>query len=329
MIANSVLKILVVSDGEDQRLGFLRLPFIRALKFAFPLAKIDWLVAAESSGLSQELSPLVAGLIESIELAPQLTKGIARFIKPPWQGKHYNLCINFLSGGANDWLAKMIPADLRYTVPEPRPDQHPTELLLALVSAITEQPSQANLQIPISRDAALLAGHILRFGYNYVAIAPGLESGGLESRGQNSQWPLDFYAEVALTQFTNNRIPIFILLGDSTERFNKLSTAVPTALFPLQHPAAAGRGYDLVVAILQQSWVGLAEDSLAGHLMAAANIPMLSLFNDQRALTRAPWAERGMVMLASDFAEEGGGRHPLSLIPPVNVLNSLEALIQI
>ena len=324
MIPSSVLKILVISNGEDQSLGLVRLPFIRALKYAFPLATIDWLVAAEESAFTQELSPLVSGLIERVETAPQLSKGLARFIKPPWQGRHYQLCINFLSGGANDWLAKMIPAEVRYTVPDCEPNQHPTELLLALVSAISGQLSQPNLQLPISREADLLAGHILRYGYNYVAIAP-----GQEQRGASSGWPLDFYAEVALTQFTNNRIPIFILLGDTTERFNKLTTAVPTALFPMQHPAATGRGYDLVVAILQQCWVGLAEDSIAGHLMATANIPMLSLFNDERALTRSPWAERGMVMLASDFAEEGEARHPLSLIPPVNVLNSLEALIQI
>ena len=324
MTPNSVLKILVISNGEDQRLGFLRLPFIRALKFAFPLATIDWLVAAESSAFNQELAPLVSGLVESIEIAPQLTKGIARFIKAPWQGKHYNLCINFMAGGVNDWLAKMIPAEVRYTVPETLPNQHPTELLLQLLSSITEQNSQPNLQIPISREAALLAGHLLRFGYNYVAIAP-----GSDEQGRLSEWPLDFYAEIALTQFTNNRIPVFLLLDNATDRFNKLSTAVPTALFPLQHPAAAGRGYDLTMAIVQQCWVGLAEDSIAGHLMAAANIPMLSLFTNEAALTRSPWAERGMVMLASDFAEEGENRFPLSLIPPVNVLHSLEALIQI
>ena len=171
---------------------------------------------------------------------------------------------------------------------------------------------------------SIASGHILRYGYNYIALAP-----GSESHSTDSEWPLDFYVEIALTQFNNNRIPIFLLLDETPDRFNRLSAAVPTALFPMQHPAAAGWGYDLMIALLQQCWVGLAEDSLYGHLMGAANIPMLSLFSNEKVMTHAPWAERGMVLLASDFAEGQSSRHPLSLIPPVNVLHSLEALIAI
>ena len=58
--------VLVYVNGDLVGDGVMKLPFVRALRHAFPNAHITWLAGIWKSAYAHQLAPLVQGLIDEV-----------------------------------------------------------------------------------------------------------------------------------------------------------------------------------------------------------------------------------------------------------------------
>ena len=323
-------KILIISAGEDLQRALLRLPFLRALRFAFPDAEINWLVTQNSTAFALSLNSLTENLIDQIvtdaAISTTISQKLRQVFARPLSGIVYDLIINIEeeTPAIVQFSLKQIKAKRRFALADYESQfsinqiaKHPTMRLLNFLESITQKPCQTSLQLQLDSKYHAIASQILRNDYYYLALAP--ESENLQS------WPLDYFVEVALVQEARNRVAAFFLPPHEESLQRKLFAAVPNALFPLPHPFSLDmHGSDwiaLTVDLLSRCMMGLANESIMGQLMATACIPLLSLYGNDNADYTAPWCERGLILEAKEF-----GGYDLQLIPPINVVNSLELL---
>lgn len=309
--------------------GLIKLPFVRALRHAFPQGNLVWVAGRGKSVYGSSLAPLVRGLLNAVIEDAHIGNSAHELLFRPLGGDQFDLVIDtqrrfltslilkrvrtrmFISGAGDFVLSDVKPAE-GYQKPEAMIRQ-----MLDLLEIATGQPAETNAPLPIEEDMRILAAKLLRGGYAYVAIAPG-------AGGKHKQWPLDNFVTAARTLAHGGRVPVFLLGPDERDWYGHLSAVVPSALFPLQNPMA--RGYDLradlTIALAQRCIAGLANDSGGGHLIAASGIPLVSLFGPTDPGKFAPMARRLIILRAQDF-----GGDDMKLIPPANALHALDQLM--
>ena len=85
---------------------------------------------------------------------------------------------------------------------------------------------------------------------------------------------------------------------------------------PLQ--AAPPAGPDLTIALAARCAAGVAGDCGGGHMLAAADIPLVSLFGPTDPAKFAPWCARNRIIRAQDH-----GADTMAAIPVATVLAAL------
>jgi ADP-heptose:LPS heptosyltransferase len=322
-------KVLVYVGLDLVGDGLIKLPFARALRAAFPQGKITWLAGRGKTAYAGSLSPLVAGLIDEVIEDADIGNHSYELIVPPLRGREFDLVIDtqrrfltslilkrirtrvFVSGSGDFVLSDVKPPE-SYKKPEPMIRQ-----MLDLIEIATSRATDPYAPLPLPDETRALAAKLLRPGYPYIAIAPG-------AGGKIKQWPLDNFVGMARTLANIGKVPVFLLGPDEESWFGHLAGVVPTGLFPLQSASARGFNYraDLTIALAQRCQAGIANDSGGGHMIAAAGIPMISLFGPTDPAKFAPSTKRLKIIRAQEF-----GGSDMALIPPGNVLNAIEELL--
>src|SRR5262249_14713164 len=121
------------------------------------------------------------------------------------------------------------------------------------------------------------------------------------------------------------RVPVFLLGPAETGWHRELAAALPEARFPLQDASIAPERAAsplFTIAVAQRLAAAVSNDSGAGHLIAAAGRPMVSLFGPTAPEKFAPAAPLLEIVRAQDF-----GGDAMDLIPLEAVAAALDRLL--
>ena len=176
-----------------------------------------------------------------------------------------------------------------------------------LASLASGRPLGGLAPAPLAIDAAAdaAAAALLPAGPAYVGLAPG-------AGGRHKCWPLDRFIALGAAQAERGRVPVFLLGPGEAGWAEAVAAALPTALLPLQRVATVTPL--LTIALGRRLAAAVANDSGTGHMLAAADRPLLSLFGPTPAAKFAPDTPRGRVIRAQDFGAETMDAIPLAAV---------------
>ncbi len=303
--------------------GLLKLPFVRVLKANWPAAKITWCAGKGPSVYAGSLRPLVAGLIDETLESAGFGSSLGDVFARPLDGRSFDLVIDtqrrfstslavrrvrhrrFVSGAAGFLLSDGKPA--KRTKPRAMLGQ-----MLQLIEAAGGDPTRATPALALPTDATQAAAGLLPSGPAYIGLAPG-------AGNREKCWPFENYLAVAKT--LDAAVPVFIL-GPDEKDWIDAAAAVPNARLPLQEAAARGIAPSpaLTIALAQRLAASLANDSGGGHMLAAGDRPLVSLFGPTDPAKFAPHAQHLTVLRAQAF-----GGADMAAIPREAVVAALQS----
>jgi ADP-heptose:LPS heptosyltransferase len=315
--------------------GLIKLPFARALRNAFPSAHITWLAGKGKSVYARGLAPLVSGLIDDVTEDAGVGRNWLEALTSPLrgtalEGRRFDLIIDSQRRLKTTLLLKRIPhrtfvsgaAGYRFSDLKPaRPSEKPPAMvrqLLDLVELASGRPADVTA-LPFG-DPSLddLAAGLLPAGRCYVGLAPG-------AGGRHKCWPLERYLELAEIQLAAGRTPVMLLGPEEIGWVNEVAKKVPAALLPLQSEAVARAGPSplVTIALARRLAAAVANDAGVGHMLAAADCPLVSLFGPTPPEKFAPLVSRARVLRAQDH-----GGEDISCIPLAAVEVAVDALLE-
>lgn len=321
--------ILIHSDQENHLLGLQRLPLLRVLRETWPRARIEWVAGAGPSAYDGSLKPLMAGLLDRVRDSAGIGGGLFGWAKQPLPGERFDWVIDIQDnlGAAmaakNIGHGKFISSAWGYMASEikPPPGRPPAPTLShrlfdLLEMVLGREPGYPRGAIPLPADVRDLAQRLLPPGKSYVALAIG-------SVSLARRWPFDFFIAAANSLEEAGYVPVF-LAGSADEKWvSSISAAAPGGHFPLQNPRVKPfqDRPDLFLALAERCLGGVANEGAGSHLLAAANLPTVTIVLDAAAEAEGPAAPLAKALICT----EHGGR--IDAVPPMLVLDRLGALL--
>jgi ADP-heptose:LPS heptosyltransferase len=320
------MQILVYSGLELLGDGVMKLPFVRALRRCFPAARITWLAGKGRTVYAGALAPLVGDCLDEVIEDAGIGSAPRELLRRPLPGRRFDLvidtqrrvltslilrrirCACFVSGAAGFLLSSRRP---------PGGARKPPSMigqLFVLLEAAAGRPVAPVFDLVLAESWQAQAAALLPAGPLYVGIAPG-------AGGAHKSWPRERFAALARAETAAGRVAVFLLGPDEAAWLPALRDAVPAARFPLQAPGADGSPL-LTIALAQRLAAAVANDSGAGHLIAASGCPLVSLFGPTRAEKFAPAARRLEIVAAQDF-----GTAEMAGIPVDAVASALRRIL--
>ena len=260
--------------------GLIKLPFVRALRAAFPQARITWLAGKGHTVYADTMAPLVTGLIDEVVDQADIGSRVGELLRHPLPGRSFDLIIDTQRRLLTTLILKRIrhrrfisaTGGFLLSDAKPKSSARPAAMaaqLMSLVELAGGAPSQA--AAPLPRDAATeaLAATLLPSGPGYVGLAPG-------AGGKHKCWPLERFCAVGATITAKGLVPVFLLGPAESEWGTAIRASLPGALLPLQQVERPTPM--LTIALGRRLRAAIANDSGTGHMLAAAEIPLVSLF---------------------------------------------------
>lgn len=320
--------VLVYVGGDLVGDAVMKLPFVRALRHAWPDAHITWCAGKYKSAFARDLAPLVGRLIDDVIEEAGFDKPLSLLFQRPLGGRHFDLVIDtqrgvpatlllhrirhrlLVSGAADFYLSGKKP---------PKGYQRPAGMvrqMLDLLEIASGKPALPDAPLIIDGKARAAAEAALPAGPVYVGLAPG-------AGGRQKCWPLQRYMALAKQQLEQNRVPVFILGPGEGDWLSDLRHAVPDALFPtVGDDGQPTPSIAQTIALAQRFSAAVANDAGAGHILAAADVPMVSLFGPTPAAKFAPSARQCEIIEAQSF-----GAEEMAAIPLEHVAAAVDRLI--
>jgi ADP-heptose:LPS heptosyltransferase len=175
--------------------------------------------------------------------------------------------------------------------------------MLTLIETASSQPALPDAPLVLAPEVQEEAERRLPDGAVYVGLAPG-------AGGRHKCWPLENYIALAMRQVKAGRVPV-VFLGPAERQWeDEIRDAVPGALLPLEFAATPM----LTIALGRRLAVAVANDSGAGHMMAASEVPLLSLFGPTSPDKFAPVTPHLTILRAQSFGAEAMEAIPLSAV---------------
>lgn len=304
--------------------GVMKLPFVRALRAAYPQARITWLAGKGKTVYASVLAPLVGGLIDEVIEEANIGSRWWELLRRPLGGRKFDLIIDTQRRVLTTLILKRIRHDvfvsssgdwhLSDLKPGPGWSKPPAMVrqMLELLELTSQKP--ADCSQPLMLDPALEAEAESRLpsGLTYVGIAPG-------AGGKHKCWPLDNYIALALRLAKSGRVPV-VLLGPAEQQWEgEFRNAVPGALLPLDARSTP----PLTIALARRMAVAVANDSGTGHMLAASGVPLISLFGPTTPDKFAPTTANLTIIKAQDFSQT----EAMESIPLSAVASAIEAII--
>ena len=90
--------ILVYVGGDLVGDAVMKLPFVRALRQAWPEAQITWCAGKHRTAFARELAPLITGLIDEVIEEAGFDQPMSLILRRPLAGRHFDLIIDTQRG---------------------------------------------------------------------------------------------------------------------------------------------------------------------------------------------------------------------------------------
>lgn len=319
----------ILFHTAEDRLGdaLIKLPAILALKRQRPDITLVWTTAERPSAYGRSLAPLVANVIDELHeqsgLGTQwrqvVRAGCTRFfdcVIASDRRLRSTLALRriphgrFIAPARNFHWSHGRPSHVDYTR---LPVYRQTQILLELA---IEQPLNLSRHLSLPPSVVEQAATLLPADRLYVGFAPG-------AGGRDKCWPLAHFIDAARAALTRDRIPVFFLGPEELAWRSEIAANLPLARFP--EFDAAGRphaaGPLLTIALAARTLANVANDSGAGHLLAASGQRLLSLFGRTDAAKFEPPYGSRTVLRATDF-----GSTDVAAIPTDAVIHALNEL---
>ena len=308
--------------------ALIKLPFLRALRAAFPLATISWITSNGPTAYNGPLRDLTQHLIDRIYEQPAWmasTTGLSSAPLPQGEGSRCGdpaptpdprpptPSFDLLIDTRNRWKlarqARRIPHKIflaqafHYLFSDRRPSlfrrhpEHIVDRLLEMVTLAAGTLPPVTGRLPVAESYMARARQLLPVGPTYIGLAPG-------AGNRIKAWPRYKFEKLAILQAEKGRVPVFLLGPAELSWLDELTAAVPEALFPLQAADVWGGvtiGIEQTLAIGSLLALAVANDSGTGHMLAAVDCPLISLFGPTAAAKLAPRVSHGTVIKAQDF----------------------------
>lgn len=326
MTGMTVKNILVYVDGDLMGDGLMKLPMIRALRAAYPGAHITWCAGKLPSIFAADLAPFVRGLIDEVIEKSLVHEKPWHGLRRPLNGRRFDLVIDTQTSVMRTLqlrrikCGRFISATARFLFSDARPASRSLpgslpEQLVALAGLAAETPAQS-AAAPLPLEAAWLqaAASALPPGPVYVGFAPG-------AGGRHKCWPLEYYIDLARKQVEKGRIPVFILGPSEADWADEISRALPTCVIPsslaedTRSRCSASAAF--TVAVGQRLALAVSNDSGCGHLLAASDVPLVSLFGPTSATKFRPAARLTECIEARNFGQSGMAAIPVAAVESV------------
>ena len=322
--------ILVYSGAEQVGDGIYKLPFLYHLRKHFPKARITWVAGKGHTVYAGLLAPMVKGLLDEVIDCAEIGRSWNEMKGPrPLTGRSFDLVIEtgrvfrttmivrriahktFVSGAAGYLLSSLRPKDPAKWFKKPATV---VGIMSELAEVVTGEPVPAVTDIRLDDETRKLADALLPPGPIYVGFTPG-------SHDRVKCWPLDRYIEAARQAQTLGATPVFILGPSEKDWVDTVRAALPGAVLPLQDAPAITPW--LTIALGKHLKMAVVNDCGAAHLLAAANVPLVSLFGPTRAKKFAPATPK----LTLIQAQQWGGKS-MDLIPTAWVTEAMETMLK-
>ena len=319
--------ILVYVGNDLLGDGLIKLPFVRALRGAFPAAHITWLAGRGKSVYAGSLAPLVAGMIdEVIEDGGIDGNAWLPFHPTPLPGRRFDLIVDTQRRVRTTMTLRRIrhrvfvSGTLGWLLSDRRPKsglrKRPilAKQLLTLVEAASGKPPEALAPLrvdPVTEAEARRLLPDLPAGRIYVGLAPGASL-------PHKCWPLDRFLGLAARIEANGHLPVMLLGPYEIGWTESIRQAMPQLLLPLPNGASPL----LTIAVGGRLAAAVSNDSGLGHLLATASVPLVVMFGPTPAAKFAPLTPRLEILRSQDY-----GSDAMTDIPADAVWAALERLL--
>ncbi len=303
----------------------MKVPFLRALRHAFPNARVTWLTAG-GCVYAEALAPLAQPFIDEVIAHTGIGGQWRQILRRPLKGRAFDIVIDTQRRVKTTLILRRIrhrvfisgAADFRFSDRKPsRPYVKKRRMVDAMLDLVTVAGGRkAELDTRPMTDALNdLAAEALLPAPDaaYIGLAPG-------AGGAHKRWLLENFIAVARALQEKGQVPVF-LLGPAEHTLREaIAAALPGIYLPnLTHPL-------LTIALARRLKAAVANDSGTGHMLAAADVPLVSLFGPTDPSKFAPYVKRGIVLAAQDFASDSARADNMEAIPVAAVLQALESL---
>lgn len=295
----------------------MKLPFVYALRRAFPKARLTWLAGKGKSAFAHEMAGFAEGVLDEIVEDAGVGSRRAELVgKRPLSGRAFDVVIDTQRRALTTLILRRVPhrrfvsasAGFLFSDVRPRRGDRPRSVggQLAQLLELACGYSQAwEGGVPLPPEAARQAGELLPEGARCVGFAPG-------AGNPVKCWPLDRYLDLARLAEAEGLTPVFLLGPSEGAMIAPIRAAVPGACLPLQ--AAERIVPALTVALAARMEAAVANDCGAGHLIAASGCPMVSLFGPTSPDKFAPFASRLSVLRAQSWGSDAMDAIPLEAV---------------
>ena len=318
----------ILFHTAEDRLGdaLIKLPALMAARAARPDMHLTWSAGTGNSLYARALAPLAAGLIDVVHERSGLGTRWGELLKPRWKTS-FDVIIASERRLLPTLALKRLPHQ-RFIAPmgnfrwsDARPDLDYRALSVAaqttvlLELALQAAPLTLPEKLDLPADDAALARELLPPGTPIVGLSPG-------AGGKDKCWPREHFAALAREQLVSGRRVAFFLGPEEAGWQAALAAAVPGAIFPEHDAPPARQGPLLTMALGRQLAVAVANDSGAGHLLAASGCPLIILYGRTNPRKFTPGFGRRHALAA---AETGG--QTVADIPFARVSAALEQIL--
>jgi ADP-heptose:LPS heptosyltransferase len=313
--------MLVMADGIGD--ATMRLPFLQALRRVYPDHELWW-IASTNSVMAGIMRRFTGTMIDRVFEHAHLEKPAREVIPRLRQLPRFDIVFDIRARIATVLTARTFVSHQHFFCCLPgfmlsdrrppgrwqRPLALPERMLSMLDAAIGGHGDYRGWQSILSPgpEAVAAADRILSpaDGRKLVGIAPG-------SSQSFKNWPMENFVALARKLADDGLTPVFI--GGPFER------AAIEALPPLAGAISYTpdlrpdiHGLELTMAIARRLHAAVANDSGIGHLFAAAEIPLVSVFGPTDHRKCGPWSDKVRFVLARDFGGTGLGAIPVAAV---------------
>ncbi len=307
--------ILVYVGGDLVGDGLIKLPFIYNLRQNNPNAKIVWCYGEFDSVFENLLAPLIKSQIDEVVSLKNLSSQNFDLIidtQSEWlttlKLKMQLTCTYFFSPTLGYFLSDFKP---------PKGYKAPKRLIDKMLGFldIIGMDIKTSYVLDLDQEWQEKAAELLPGHKKYIGFAVGA---GYRAKC----WPRKSYQSLARQIKKEGYKPVIILGPQEQDWVTEFQQELPDALYPLQDKRVTKQSPLLTIALAQRFEAAVSNDCGVGHMVAAANTPLLTLFGPTTADKFAPKVLKGLTLRAQDF-----GGNTMESIPQQAVFEELKELL--